>query len=83
MPLINTTCGPLEEDLLIRRDGLVDNENEKTTTVEYCLIGCNGPAHVTEKPDSPGHFCNQHVHRSVHVTLKKNVLADGVAAALG
>lgn len=81
MPLINTTVGPLEDDLLMRRDGEIDNDNETTTTVEYCLVGCNGPAHVTGIPDSPSHFCNQHVHRSAHVTLKKNVAAEGVAAS--
>jgi hypothetical protein len=71
MPLINTIHGPMDESELIRHDGLVDNENEHTTSIEYCLKDCQGPAHSNGTPDAPGHFCNFHVHRSAHVTLKK------------
>lgn len=76
---VNTTLGPLDELLLVRHDGIIDNENESTTSVEYCLKGCSGPAHVTGQADAESHFCSQHVHRSVHVTLKK--VAAGESAA--
>jgi hypothetical protein len=78
--MITTTLGLIEESMLMKREGVIDNENEFTTTVEYCLSGCNGPAHVTGKPDSLSHFCNQHVHRSVHVTVKKLESAAGLAS---
>ena len=81
--MINTTLGPLPDATLIKREGVIDNDNEKTTTVEYCLFGCKGLAHVTGKPDSQSYFCNQHVHRSVHVIVKKIEAALGMAAQLG
>ena len=63
MSLVTTTKGEMEESLLDKREGSVDNDNETTTWVEYWLEG-------------------ELVHRSVHVTLKKNVFADGIAAML-
>jgi hypothetical protein len=63
MSLVTTTKGEMEESLLEKREGSLDNENETTTWVEYWHEG-------------------ELVHRSVHVTLKKNVFADGVAAML-
>lgn len=63
MSLVTTTKGEMEESLLEKREGSLDNDNETTTWVEYWLEG-------------------ELVHRSVHVTLKKNVFADGVAAML-
>ena len=63
MSLVTTTKGEMEESLLEKREGSVDNDNETTTWVEYWLEG-------------------ELVHRSVHVTLKKNVFADGIAAML-
>jgi hypothetical protein len=62
--LINTTKGMMDDAVLEKRDGVVDNDNEYTTWVEYWHDG-------------------ELVHRSVHVHLKRNVLADGMAAALG
>ena len=64
MGTIFTTKGDMEESLLEKKEGFVDNENEYTTWVEYWLEG-------------------ELVHRSVHVQLKQNVLADGIAAMLG
>jgi hypothetical protein len=81
MTLIKTTHGLKEESDLMKLPGLVDNDNEHTTTVEYCLLNCPGDAHQTGVPDSASHFCNQHVHRPVHVTLKKAVSGEGIAAA--
>ena len=78
--MINTIYGPAEESDLQKREDVIDNENEHTTTVEYCLLNCPGKAHRTGKPDAEGHFCSLHVHRSAHVTLKKPVTLEGVAA---
>jgi len=62
MSLVTTTKGEMDEALLEKREGSLDNEHEITRWVEYWLEG-------------------ELVHRSVHVHLKKNVFADGVAAA--
>lgn len=64
MALITTTKGEMDESLLEKKDGFVDNDNEYTTWVEYWHEG-------------------ELVHRSVHIQLKQNVLADGVAAMIG
>jgi hypothetical protein len=80
--MINTTSGPRRQSDLIRRDDEIDNEDEHTTTIEYCLAGCPGAAHKTGVPDAEGHFCHLHVHRSAHIVLKKAVLAEGFAAPL-
>src|ERR1043166_5810648 len=76
MALINTTLGEVEESELQRLDGRIDNDNETTQTVEYCLINCPGEAHKRGTPDADSHFCNLHVHRSVHVTLKQPLSLD-------
>ena len=67
---VQTKFGEMDEDKLRKKEGMLDNDNEKTTTVEYCLADCDGPAHTTGVPDSPHCFCSKHVHRSVDVTLK-------------
>jgi hypothetical protein len=64
MALVFTTKGEMDEALLEKKEGVVDNENEHTVWIEYWHEG-------------------ELVHRSAHVQLKKNVSADGVAAALG
>jgi len=61
--LVTTTHGEMDESLLEKRTGAVDNEDEYTTWTEYYLNG-------------------ELVHRSAHVTLKKNVSIEGVAAQL-
>ena len=53
----------MDDSLLKKREGVVDNEHEHTTWVEYWLDG-------------------ELVHRSAHVDLKQNVIADGIAAML-
>ena len=63
MALVQTTKGFMDENLLEKREGSVDNDNEYTRWIEFWLDG-------------------ELVHRSVHVELKKNVLADGMAAML-
>jgi hypothetical protein len=63
MALVNTTHGEMDDSLLTRKDGVFEDDNERTTWVEYWLE-------------------NELVHRSVHVDLKKNVMAEGVTQML-
>jgi hypothetical protein len=63
MAIVTTTKGEMDESLLEKKEGVVDNDHEMTQWIEYWLEG-------------------ELVHRSVHVALKKNVLADGVAAMI-
>jgi len=60
--MITTTKGLMDEALLDKREGTIDNDNETTTWVEYWLTG-------------------ELVHRSAHVTLKKNVSSAAEAAS--
>jgi hypothetical protein len=39
MALVNTTKGEMDDSLLEKREGNVDNDNEYTTWVEYWLDG--------------------------------------------
>jgi hypothetical protein len=49
--LVNTTKGEMDDSLLEKREGVVDNENELTTWVEYWLEGelVHRSAHVALK----------------------------------
>jgi hypothetical protein len=49
--LITTTKGDMEESLLEKREGTIDNDNELTTWVEYWDAGelVHRSAHVTLK----------------------------------
>ena len=49
--LVTTTKGEMEESLLVKREGTVDNDNELTTWVEYWLDEelVHRSAHVTLK----------------------------------
>lgn len=51
MTLITTIHGLMEESLLEKRTGEVDNENEHTTWIEYWLAGelVHRSVHVTLK----------------------------------
>jgi len=51
MALITTTKGDMEEALLEKKEGFVDNDNEYTTWVEYWHEGelVHRSAHVTLK----------------------------------
>lgn len=51
MALVTTTKGDMDDYLLEKRQGTVDNENELTTWVEYWLEGelVHRSAHVTLK----------------------------------
>ena len=60
--IVNTTKGEMDDSLLEKREGSLDNDNESTTWVEYWLDG-------------------ELVHRSVHISLKKNVSSAVEAAS--
>jgi len=49
--LVNTTKGEMDDSLLEKREGSVDNDNEITTWVEYWLEGelVHRSVHVTLK----------------------------------
>ena len=51
MALVNTTKGEMDEALLEKKEGSVDNDNEVTTWVEYWLEGelVHRSVHVTLK----------------------------------
>ena len=51
MALVNTTKGEMDEALLEKKEGSVDNDNESTTWVEYWLDGelVHRSAHVQLK----------------------------------
>jgi len=53
--LVTTTKGEMDDSLLEKREGTVDNENELTTWVEYWLDGelVHRSAHVTLKKMPP------------------------------
>ncbi len=58
--MIRTTKGLMDESVLVKKVGEVNNENEHTNWIEYW-------------------FDDELVHRSVHVALKKNVVAEAIA----
>ena len=62
--VVTTTKGDMDDSLLVKQEGAIENDNELTSWTEYWLDG-------------------ELVHRSVHVLLKKNVTAEGVAAMIG
>ena len=62
--IVTTTKGEMDDSLLVKQEGAIENDNELTSWIEYWLDG-------------------ELVHRSVHVLLKKNVTAEGVAAMIG
>ena len=54
----------IDESLLERTEGVLDDDNEYTTWTEWRLDG-------------------KIVKRGAHVRLKRNILAEGIAAMLG
>ena len=73
--MITTTLGLMDEATLLRRDLKIDNDNEVTDIVEYCLPDCDGQAHKSGVPDADSHFCNQHIHRGGSINLKQGIAA--------
>lgn len=61
---INGVRQMMDEALLEKTEGVIDNENEYTTWTEWRLDDVI-------------------VKRGAHVTLKRNVAAEGIAAMLG
>jgi len=61
--IVTTTKGDMDDSMLVKQEGSIENDNELTSWTEYWLDG-------------------ELVHRSVHVLLKKNVAAEGVAAMI-
>jgi hypothetical protein len=55
MALVTTTKGEMDESLLEKREGSLDNDNETTTWVEYWLDGelVHRSAHVSLKTSPP------------------------------
>ena len=53
--LVTTTKGDMDDSLLEKREGTVDNDNELTTWVEYWLEGelVHRSAHVSLKTSPP------------------------------
>ena len=53
--IITTTKGPMDESLLVKSEGVIDNEDEHTTWVEYRLDGeiVHRSAHVRLKKMPP------------------------------
>jgi hypothetical protein len=51
--MITTTKGLMDESLLEKREGTIDNDNETTTWIEYWLTGelVHRSAHVALKKD--------------------------------
>ena len=49
--IVTTTKGDMDDSLLVKQEGIVDNENELTAWVEYWLDGelVHRSAHVTLK----------------------------------
>jgi len=49
--IVTTTKGEMDDSMLEKREGIVDNDNEKTTWVEYYLNGelVHRSAHVSLK----------------------------------
>lgn len=65
------TQDDVDESALIKIQVLIDDAEATTMSVEYCLAGCDGPAHARRIADAAEHFCSRHVHRSVNMQLKK------------
>jgi hypothetical protein len=51
MAIVTTTKGEMDDSLLVKQEGVVDNDDEYTTWVEYWLDGelVHRSAHVTLK----------------------------------
>lgn len=60
----------IDESLLIKREYVAEEDDDKRVDVlEYCLVGCAGKAHQIFAGGTE--MCLFHVHRSVHVTMKR------------
>ena len=86
--MITTIFGPMDENTLDKHIEVIDNENELTQCPEYRLREPYEHDGVTRNGDDPPLSAGTYpagllVHRSVHVQLKKSVMAEGAAATFG
>ena len=70
MTTVTTTKGDMDVSLLDREVIVFEDENELTHAIEYRL--------KTEEGEERAEV----IHRSVHVQLKRNVIAEGIAAMM-
>lgn len=82
MAEIQTTLGLMDDSQLQRREDSFNEEVGTLTAVEYCLLDCPGQAHQSGLRDAPGHFCSQHIHRSVNLAVKEGLEVSGVLNSL-
>lgn len=80
--MITTLLGEMDESKLILKEGFWDDDDRTVNSIEYCMPGCDGSAHITGIPDAEGHFCNKHIHRGVHVTIKRGIAAMAEAGGI-
>jgi hypothetical protein len=69
--VVTTTLGEMDVEALQQCEYVYENDDQRVTAVEYCLRDCAGEAHRTGAPAGSGCFCPSHVHRSVHVIMKR------------
>lgn len=81
MAIILTTLGERDDAELVKRAERLEDDEMIVDTVEYCLPSCDGRAHMGNVPDATSHFCDRHIHRSVHVTMKQ--WPAGLGAVIG
>lgn len=81
--VINTVHGPMDDSLLLLHrstpthgDGVYE-----FVIMEYCLKGCQGRAHRSNKPDNEAFFCHFNVHRSVNAVMTK--FPEGMSSVFG
>jgi len=68
---VSTRLGEMRESALQKRVDVLEDADRRIEAVEYCVRGCLGMAHVSGVATGLGCFCPDHVHRSVHVTVKQ------------
>lgn len=79
--MIETKYGMMDETFFEKREGVIDNEDELTTWVEYWSGGSTSCPHKLEMPSRLCVLCPaEQVHRSVDMKLlKAAVFAEAVA----
>ena len=87
--MVSTTKGEMDEALLEKREGVIDDEVERTTWIEHWLGGAPGCNHSFDPSSSEqdgSRPClvagcdGRLVHRSVDMFLKKAMFSEGFVA---